>query len=136
MQSECKAKAKSKKQQQNAKQKQKATAKRKAKAESKKQQANLALADVDEGACSLLDGPVQHDALAEGAQIVRPHVVRRVQRVEQSREPQAGVHGEELLAEVLRCLGVLQKKRTAAPGMGYGGCSYCEGAICGAGMET
>mmetsp|Transcript_11546 Transcript_11546/g.18095 ORF Transcript_11546/g.18095 Transcript_11546/m.18095 type:complete len:304 (+) Transcript_11546:115-1026(+) len=72
------------------------------------QQQLLGQPAVDERALAGLGGPVQRDALAEGARVVPAHVVRRVQRVQQAREPQVRVLREQGLAQVLRRLQVLQ----------------------------
>lgn len=62
---------------------------------------NLPLSDVDERASSLLDSPVQHHPLAKGALVLGPHVVRRIQGIEESGEPKGRVHRKQLLPKIL-----------------------------------
>lgn len=99
----------------------------------KPRETNLSFPDVDEGARPLLDRPVQNDPLPERAQVVRPHVVRCVQGVEQPRETQARVHREQLFPEVLWGFRILNRgdRQTESAREGGGGGGGASLPICG-----
>lgn len=70
----------------------------------------LTFADVHERPGTLLDCPVKHDTLAKWAVVIRSHMVRGVEGVQETSQAQAGMHWKQLPSEVLRSFRILREK--------------------------